>query len=230
MNLNDIRVLTRLQLDVDEEELPNELIDLYTRDGYDRIIDMETRWPFFEKRWNVVATNGTTTLPTDAREVESVTTSNGRIEHIDQLHVERGFPKDPMNPDATTSAGSPQFWSQLADSIELHPAIAGDLYLSLRGYRKPLDWVSLGAAAPVDADDRLHLPIIWYVCSVAYAQQEDEVLEQVYANRFHEGATIAHASIMRAWTGEPKILNGYSSPRWQPTQPAVVFNVPPSGP
>jgi hypothetical protein len=220
MNLNDIRVFTRLQLDVDEEELANELIDVYVRDGYDRIINMETRWPFFEKRWEVTALNGIALVPTDAREIESVVTSDGRLERIDQLHVERMYPVNPTGSRA-------QFWSQLASVITLHPAPSGDVVVSMRGYREPIDWVSLGAGADVDADIRLHLPIVWYVCSLAYAQQEDEVLEQTYANRFHEGATIAHASIMTAWSGEPKILNGMRAPQYAPVRPALEFVLPP---
>ena len=76
------------------------------------------------------------------------------------------------------------------------------------GFRKPSDWIAGGASSDVDADERLHLPIAWYACSVGYAQQEDEVLEVTYQNRFRESVSIVQAAIMRPWTGGPKILNG----------------------
>ena len=75
--------------------------------------------------------------------------------------------------------------------------------------------------AEVDADARLHLPICWYACSLGYAQQEDEVLEATYLNRFREAATIAHDSVMRPWSGQPKHpqLGALPPGRLRPTGP-----------
>jgi hypothetical protein len=224
MNLDEIRVAVRAQLDVDEEELPNPLIDLYARDGFEHIINTETRWPFYEQLWrDQVATDGLLTVPTDAREIVSIVGPNGRLERIDNMHVERLY-NQPIG------SASAQFWSQLGPTIYLWPPPSGDWTVTLRGYRAPTDWVSQGAGAEVDADERLHLAIIWFCCSVAYAQQEDEVLEATYMQRFNDTAGIARDSIMRVWTGRPKQVNRYEPISSSVTgQPTVILNVPPAG-
>ena len=79
-----------------------------------------------------------------------------------------------------------------------------------------------GASAEVDADIRLHLPIVWYACSLGYAQQEDEVLEATYMNRYHEAVQIAHDSVMRPWTGAAEDSQRRPLPApaaWRRTQP-----------
>jgi hypothetical protein len=225
MNLDEIRVAVRAQLDVDEEELPNPLIDLYARDGFEHIINTETRWPFYEQLWrDLVATDGVLTVPTDAREIVSVVGSNGRLEHIDNMHVERLY----SQPATATYA---LVWSQMGSTIYLWPPPAGEWTVTLRGYRAPIDWVSQGAGAEVDGDERLHLAVVWFCCAAAYAQQEDEVLEATYTARFNETAGIARDSIMRVWTGQPKILNRYGAVATsaEPTQPTIILNVPPVG-
>jgi hypothetical protein len=214
MNLQQIRDMTRTQLDLDESDLPDALLDNYVRDGFERIIGLETRWPFYEWVWDITAPpEGYFNLPVDAREVTSVMSQQGRIVHVDARHAEDLF--------GFTGGGTaqPMYWSQLASSIQLWPQpIGAALPLRLRGWRKAADWVTNGAAAEVDADERFHLPIVWYCCSAGYAQQEDEVLEATYMARFTQSLTLAHDSVMRPWSGTPKIMNGYQG--WLLQRPA----------
>jgi hypothetical protein len=198
--------MTRAQLDLDESDLPNPLLDAYVRDGFNRIIELETRWPFYEWVWDVSApAAGYLPMPTDAREVTSVMGPYGRLMHIDARHAEDWFGYG-------GGSSTPGYWSQLASSIQLWPQPMSEaMMLRLRGWRKPADWVGQGASANVDADDRLHLPIVWYCCAVGYAQQEDEVLEKVYMDRFNQSVIIAHDDVMRPWSGTPKIVNGYGN-------------------
>ena len=69
MTLDELRNFVRVQMDVDIEELPNSTIDSYLREGYDRTINAETRWPFFESIWPVSNVGGTATiaLPLDCQ-------------------------------------------------------------------------------------------------------------------------------------------------------------------
>jgi hypothetical protein len=73
-----------------------------------------------------------------------------------------------------------------------------------QGFRMGADWVAAGAGSECDADPQLHIPICWYAASLGYAQQEDEVLEQTYLNRFKESSALARDAIMRGWSGQPK--------------------------
>lgn len=218
MNLQSIRDMVRSQMDLDETDLPDPLLDNYVRDAFNRIVGLETRWPFYEWVWDVTAPSaGYFNMPVDAREVTSVMSAQGRIAHIDSRHAENLFGV------AGGGASQPTYWSQLGNSIQLWPQpIGAALPLRLRGWRKPADWVATGASAEVDADERLHLPLVWYCCSAGYAQQEDEVLEGTYLSRFNDSVMQARMSVMRPWSGTPKIVNGYSG--WN-RLPSSIFTL-----
>ena len=44
----DLTAFVRDVVDLDEADLPSALIRSYMKDGYQRIINLERRWPFFE--------------------------------------------------------------------------------------------------------------------------------------------------------------------------------------
>ena len=48
----------------------------------------------------------------------------------------------------------------------------------------PTDWIAGGAGAEPDCDIRLHQLLAHYAIALCYAQQEDEVLEDVYMKRW----------------------------------------------
>jgi hypothetical protein len=201
VNLQQIREMVRTQLDLDETDLPDVLLDQYVRDGYQRMMNLETRWPTFEVVWPVSALAGATAVqqPDDALEVDSVMGADGYpLQRVDRRWAEGMF--NLVNPES----GSPRFWFKLGVQLYLLPVPSTDQPLSIYGWRRPLDWVADGASAVVDADERLHLPIVWYCCSTGYAQQEDEVLEATYMNRFKESSALARDSVMKSWTGQPK--------------------------
>lgn len=221
MNLDDLRNGVRTQLDLDEDELPNGLIDLYLYDGFNQIVGLETRWPFYESSWTVTVDTPTFTLDPTIGELNLVSTAGEQLVHLDDLHENRP---------TSETVGTPKYWAQIEGSVWLWPSPSGPTELLLRGWRKPTDWIAQGAGGEVDADPRLHTALIWFACALAYAQQEDEVLEQTYMARYRETVALAHQAIMRSWTGQPKVLNRYRSlatvgsgtSAWSPTS----FSVP----
>ena len=50
MTAADIRAAVRSITDLDTDDLPDSLLNLYIRDGYYRILDTEKRWPFWSIR------------------------------------------------------------------------------------------------------------------------------------------------------------------------------------
>lgn len=221
-----MRVFVRTQLDLDETDLPNTLLDVYLQDGYDRVINLETQWPFFEVLWTLPVPVGSAgvPLPVDAREVVSIIGPSGRVSRVDARHAENSWWG------VGTSTGTPIVWTQVGQLLYFYPPPSAATTYQARGYRRPIDWVTQGASAEADADDRLHIPITYYACSVAYAQQEDEVLEATYMNRFRESVTVAHDAVMRAWSGAPKIVNGYAGFARATRPPQLVFQLPPTVP
>lgn len=224
-----MRDLVRTQLDLDDTDLPDPLLDAYIQEGYDRALGLEQRWPFFETEWDVrFAEDGTAVMPVDIRHIELLITPDGRL-----------LPRIPTRlavmsfPPGNTATGSPSWWTRLNRNLQLLPASGSVLMVHIIGYRMGFDWISvIGASGECDCDRRLHIPICWYACSLGYAQQEDEVLEGTYLNRFKESSTQARDIIMRPNPIQPKQV-GYthypsSTGATGPGGPAqVIINTPP---
>lgn len=213
MNLQQMRDLVRTQLDLDDTDLPDALLDVYIQEGYDRVLELEQRWPFFEERWTLnIPPDGESVMPIEARFIEMLVTPQGRI-----------LPRVPARlavmsyPPGNTTAGIPACWTRINRSVVVSPPPGDVLILTVLGFRMGSDWIGAGgASAECDCDRRLHIPICWYACSLGYAQQEDEVLEVTYLNRFKESSAQAREAIMRPPPVTPRQV-GYTH---YPTQPS----------
>jgi hypothetical protein len=221
-----MRDLVRTQLDLDDTDLPDPLLDAYIQEGYDRVLELEQRWPFFEIRWTIdVPVGGEVVLPEDANYIEMLMDPSGRV-----------LPKIPARlavtafPPGQTQSGNPSYWSRINRSIVVLPAPTATIVCTALGYRLGSNWIGVvGASGECDCDRRLHIPICWYAASAAYAQQEDEVLEATYMNRFKEGASTARDAIMRASPVLPRQVayTHYPTRASGPGGPAqLVINVP----
>lgn len=217
LTVQNLRDLVRTQMDLDEEDLPNELLDGYIREGYDETVAVEGRWPFFESSWSVpleTATSTSIARPDDLQVAVSVVDSSTGVRLTQIAH---DVAED--NQFATRAAGEPCLWSTWAGRIYLWPIPDGDRTVLIRGFRKPSDWVGQGAGGVVDADERLHRVIVHYAVSRAYAQQEDDVLEAEYRDTWARALASARTAIMRPDKSSPLILNGNRRvtvlPRWR---------------
>lgn len=200
-----MRDLVRTQLDLDDTDLPNMLLDAYIQEGYDRAIELEQRWPFFAFEWSIpFGADGVGQMPPDARVIELLVGASGELlKRIPMRMAVMSFP-----PGNSPTSGSPTYWAPLNRKLSVFPA-PGDTYATQAiGFRLGADWINDivvgGASGECDCDRRLHIPICWYACSLGYAQQEDEVLEATYLNRFRESTTMARDAIMKPWTGAPR--------------------------
>jgi hypothetical protein len=207
VNLQQIREYIRMQLDMDEEELPNPMLDSYIIEAYQRMMSMENRWPSFEQRWEVGLALGDTevTLPPDcdpAGLFSVIDASSGmRLVQVSNEQAEDNFAQI-----ATTT--TPVYYSIWGGKLRLWPSLDTDRPLHLRGYRLPTTWWDQGAGAEVDADPRLHILLAHYSIALSYAQQEDEVLEDVYMKRFTAGFMAARNAICNPRHHRPLIYAG----------------------
>lgn len=204
MNLSELRDAVRTQMDLTEDDLLNTTLDMYIREAYDRTIQLERRWPFFESSWSVSCTaGGAITVPATLSGIASLTDDEygWRLVQIGPELAEDKFK-------GNTWVATPAYFSWWGDTLTLRPNPSEVRAYTIRGWRKPIDWVSEGAAAEVDADTRLHLPLFHYACSLAYAQLEDTELENTYMRRWAATAEQAHDDIMRPQHHEPLVMNG----------------------
>ena len=210
MNLGELRAFVRAQMDVDEEELPNSLVDEYLQEAFDRTINTATRWPFYETIWDLTKAEDadTISLPTDCQTsdiMSFVEVGNLPLTMIDYGAAEMAFSSN------TVTVARPAYYSVWGNTIYLWPAATtGERTYKLRGYRKPTDWLGAGtdASAEVDADERLHKPLAHYAIAMAYAQQEDEVLEDVYMKRWQSHLNIVGRAITTPYHSRPLVMNG----------------------
>lgn len=227
MNLQFLRDYIRTQLDMDEEELPNALLDSYLDEAYNRTVSMETRWPFFEAYFEVAQTPdfGAIVLPAECNvnQIASVVDADTgkRLVQIGNEAAEDGF-------NATNkAAGAAAYYSVWGNMIHLWPRVAVEIevHLFVRGYRNPTNWIALGASGEVDADPRLHILLAHYAIALCYAQQEDEVLEDVYMKRWQMSFAAARAAICAPRHHRPLVFNsglGVGSP----PSPEPIWNLP----
>jgi hypothetical protein len=223
VNLQQLRDAIRTQLDMDEEELPNALLDSYLQEGYTRTIAMENRWPFFETVWPVGST-GTTTIdiPPDCN-ASQITTLIDDVTGYRLMQVSNEIAEDNFVASATIT--QPIYYTIWGSQITLWPHYSGDpRSFTLRGYRLERNWIGDGAGAEVDADPRLHMLLVHYAIALAYAQQEDEVLEDTYMKRWQSSYLAAHNAICAPRHHRPVIMNGGLP--WIPGYQPVQWNLP----
>jgi hypothetical protein len=171
------------------------------------MMSMENRWPGFESRWTATKLAGTAdvALPPDcdpAGIFSVIDGDNGM--RLTQVGVEQA--EDNFNKIATTTM--PYYYTLWGGALRLWPDPDVDRTLNIRGYRYPGDWMIGGAGAVVDADPRLHVLLAHYAIALSYAQQEDEVLEDVYMKRFQAGFAAARNAICNPRHNRPLLYAG----------------------
>jgi hypothetical protein len=210
MKLTELRQYVWDQTDTTEFDLPAATISSYLHEAFQRTIAAENRWPFYEKTWTLVVPVGETAAQLDSDVnrpgVVSVYRMDGvRLLHISEEEAESRFGAEILMGDEL----EPVCYSFWADEIRFWPANAAseETIFGMRGYRKPLT-AFLNGTGEVDADPRLHRPLAHYAIALAYAQQEDEVLERTYMERWQRDVEMARKAIMEADHHRPVIMNG----------------------
>lgn len=215
MNKAEIRDAVRTITELDTSDVSNSTIDLYIKDGYDRIVSLERRWPFFEASSSLTTVAGVREYSVDSvgtgdfRELTSlVSSSEGvRLRLISYDQGEQAFLVDAADP-----SGVPQYWSVWGGNIQLWPKPASEYTLLVRGYRQPNSWHE-SEGEEVDADERLHRALVYYTTAQLYQLQEDVEMSSFYRNTFEEAVRLAKADIMRVPSHSPLVLSG-GDPKW----------------
>lgn len=194
----------RAQTETSDTELSDARINQFLEEAFNRTIAGDNQWPFYEETWTLTQGIGdsTLTLPADCNQPGIVSlfdvTNNHRLEMIDY-----GTAEDLFLGLATT--GTPAYFSLWGGLIQLWPAVTYTATHSyrLRGFRRAVAWSTLGAGSEPDCDERLHIALSHYAIALAYAQQEDEVLETTYMTRWQRDVEMARQAIMEPTRHSP---------------------------
>ena len=182
--LDQLRRYVRQHLDLDESEVPNDLLDVWARDATIKIARTRKRWPFFETSWTLTTVAGQADYPVAALspavdEITSIVRDNARLRYLGRDEAEAAYLP------YQTYGGLIEFFNVWGEDLRLYPTPDGSQTLLLRGYRKVNDWVADGAGAIPDFPDDFHDAIRLYLLGMAYLQQEDPEMASQFINAFN---------------------------------------------
>jgi len=202
--------------DLDEVDLPSSLIRTFMKDGFNRIINLERRWPFYEATYalNTVASQRDYAISSigsgDLREVTSIldnSTSGNRLAIISMDEAEAVWHG---SFDVPTR---PLFYAEWGETIKLYPKPDTVYPLTVRGYRKPSYTAFTDPSLQPDCDYRFHDALAYYATSQSYRRQEDNEMMNSYKQSFDEAVALARKEIMRPPSHRPMIMSrGYVRP------------------
>lgn len=212
LTLSQIRDYVRLHLDLDDQDLPDGLIDIWVREGSKRVEKAAPRWPFYETIWtfSTVAAQRDypfTSISSQIDQIAGVSAQDRMLQWVgpDLYQV--------LNPLNSTTTSAPKAYSWWNDTLSLFPTPDTTYSLSVHGYRQPDDWVSLGAGGTPDLPDELHNTVALWAVAKAYAQQEDPELGQIYQQQFADELTEFKRRIAETPHPQPLILGDEPSRR-----------------
>ena len=209
MDLQTLRNYVRAQLDVDDEELPDTILNVYMQEAFERTLAASNQWPGYEYTWELTKDEGdeALTIPADLNlpslmSVLSVT-DGYMLTMIDHGRAERTFPEQ-----YEAGSAQPVYYSIWQRKLWLWPRLTDnpEYALKLRAHRQPA-WSNSASAAP-DIDERLHITLCYYAIALAYAAQEDEVLEAQYMARWDRDVQRQLKMILEPLHNRPLVLHG----------------------
>ena len=205
----DIRNAARSMMDLDSTDLPDGILNLYMRDGYQHIINLERRWRFLEYSFDFTATAGQRAYDLDTITSQPLREIIGMVENDDigvRLEMIPYDEAESIYIGAIDTPSRPLYYSVWENKIHLFPKPEKNYTIQVRAYRDPIDWVT--GNTYVDASDSLHFPIVYYVVSRAYQSQENTPMAQIYKQSFDETVFAARKDLTRPDSAFPLVLSG----------------------
>ena len=209
MNLLDIRTKVREIVDLDATDVSDTLIQLYVKDGFDRIIALERRWPFYQlsTTLNTVANQRAYSVSTigagNIREITSIvdtSTIGNRLQWISYDDAEKMWIGNNDSP------SRPMYFTLWQEQIHLWPKPEQVYPLIIRAYRKSTNW-HLSNSTEADIDERFHNALVYYAVAQIYQLQEDIELASFYRKSFDEAVMLAHSDVMKPSSNRPLALS-----------------------
>jgi len=195
--------------DLDEEDLPDVVVDQFAREGFQRIYALERRWPYLQESYNfnTVAGQREYTISTigDIREIISVldTSSSGaRLTLIPYDNAEEIWLGN------TDVPSRPYFYSFWDKKIQLWAKPDAVYPITVRAYRNPVYTWLTDTDEMIDLDEWFHALLPYFVLGRVYQRQEDAQLAQMHLNSFEQGVGLARRDLMKASSAQPVIMSG----------------------
>lgn len=209
MDVQSLRNFVRDHLEVDDEELPDTLLNVYFQEAFDRTMAADNRWPRYEKTWTIswVPNATSISLPADVL-VPSIMSVLSLADGYRLVAMNHENAEDMFAPTNMIGNGSPIYYSVWGGQMYLWPSLSPEVSadFQLRAYRQPV-WTN-GASDIPDLDPRLHVTLCYFVMSLAYAAQEDDVLEGTYLARWDRDLRQQMKTMFEPVHHRPLVLHG----------------------
>ncbi len=209
MSSADITAFVRGHLDVDSSDLTDSVIDVFKREGFNRIIRSQSRWPFMEASWTLSTSPGDQTYPFTTASLLTPSAIEDIFSINDELREIRRVPHEDakqMFPSGATTTGRPMYWSKHADTIYLWPTPDAVYTYAIDGLKKAFDWVAANSA-PTDLPDDFHELIALWVLHRGYLQQDDPETAAFYVRQFEDGLHTITGRYLHAPLDRPVVMN-----------------------
>jgi hypothetical protein len=194
--LTTLRDLVHAQTQTSTGDLSDTVVDWYLQQAYERTINVESRWPFFEQSWQMMLPVGEyrMALPGDVNLQVPMALYDVAADRRLNYKGPEWMDDHYYGPQVGTM--HPIQYTIWQGEVWLYPRVSltVEREYRLRGYRRYLNWLT--PLNEPDCDSRLHLPLVHYAVALAYAQQEDETLETVYMDRWQRDVELARALII----------------------------------
>lgn len=234
-----IEDLSQLQIgyDPDVDDINQDLVLQFLKEGYQRIISLDTRWPWFQSVYTFTtlpsirsynsgltltstwspyipvapAAGGLNKTLANIREVINIvnnTNAGNELIYIDQFKAEAIWVGTNDQPDI------PAYWSLWGNQINLWPKPNDTPYqMTIRGYREPdFTWLTDSNNSEstnyVDLDPEFHMMLVNFTLARTFQFQEDPEMAAVYMNHYNSGVTIARANLTAPNSNQPLIMSG----------------------
>lgn len=175
LTLGDIATHARTVLDVDSTELPDSLFDVWAREITNHIQLANERWPFREASWSL-----TTTGDIAAYDYDDISTAGSTLGSVVSVVDADGVSLGWVSYDeaerlqyADTTPTSDRLFSVWGESVIIYPTPTTAETMTVRGFRKPNDWVADGSGGVPDFPDQFDGPVMNWCLGRAHWQQDD---------------------------------------------------------
>lgn len=209
-------------MDLDIEDLPDVVLDVFIREGSKRIERAESRWPFYEAEFTLATVaaqedydlTALTPVVTDQTMSELASIVGPRWT-LNQIGRDEGDNNFPLNVD---QSGEPLYYSVWGSSLRLFPTPDAVYTLRVRGYRHARDWVAEGSGGEPDLPNEMHNSVAQWALARAYAQQDDPEMASIFERQFADEVRLFQRRFNSAPRSQPIVLNGHTSVNrpWRP--------------
>jgi hypothetical protein len=209
MDLASLRSAVREALEVDEDEIPDPMLDRWLEEGFDRIVDADQRWTWLEHTWTYQWPSGTASVSLDdigdsepIRNLTSVVVSGDRFirfvghDEAEAVHV------------TTTGTGTPAEWSVFGSKLYLWPTPSSAQLLQLRGFREPTPFYELSSGASPDMPRKFHKLLVSWALHAAYERDEDPEMSAYHRQHFEDAVIKAQRDDRAIPAAQPLVMGG----------------------